>query len=383
MGFANERKGKKGFTSKFKDNCSPLLPILYSRKTRFEDLKEIFSTTKLKGIKESSAINLFIDVRSIYGTIFTKFQSDLITNLKPHEKLLICSELVNLAAHYKLFLYKRYRKFVNIFYIDSNPSSYCTEIDPNYKKDHFKRRELEGDYGPTVSFVKSNIDLAKEIFDAIPNIYYISAPDTDSIPLPLFLLKDFSFGEDSFNLILSNQTCFLPYLMSKLPFAILTMKSDKSTLITQKNVFESLIDVKKGVVTANFSYRLLVPFLSMIGDKKLELKGVERHGFLTTTKYFNRLIKENLLQDSIYSLEDFIKVLDLLEVSEENKAIIKKNWKILHPFEHYLSLSEETKAHIEESLVDNPKPDVLYKLNHRFFKTNALKFDYLFLGEEE
>jgi len=358
---------------------SVLAPILISKMIKYERLSEILYPYG----DVTGEVNLFIDVRSIVGPLFTERFKDLGEVLDRDEGPLLCSQLVNLCGHYRNYFWTRQGAKTNVIMFYSNQvSDRCLKLEPTYKADFRDSRNPEGEYSATSIYVNTNLDLLKSISERIPYVYLLDTGQMDPVALPYMILSERPFtGHPS--LLLSNNKVYMQYIGLGLDCHILTLKGDHSRVVTKLDVFNYLTDGKHDGGPLGVS--MILPALSIAGTaNKTGLRGWSRFGLLKAVKYLEKLANERVIvQGTPYDAASFCKELEKLTIKEPGRiSKLRREWEAIDATRNLEDAGPALAEAIRNQIVNKEDTDSLYAANHRHFSENPMKLSHLFGGEE-
>lgn len=340
---------------------------------------------------EDRVLNLFIDVRSVIGNLFTNYTLSSIGKLRENEKLLVCSLMVNLCSHYRRYFWKNFSASTNIVLFHSNRASERNlDIFPDYKKDFLNDHDYEkiGVNSEMVKFTENNFLILREICERIPNVHFIDSEGIDPDIVPQILLDrdpDFT-DDDNISIFLTNRVKFFQYL-SKPNFYILTMKGNKSTLINNDNFLESYTKksgIKEKLAFPDYMSKFFLLMSAITGDKKLSIPGWTNFGPIKAVKFLDKLLTERVLRSIVdYDIDSYINILtDLATIDEDKINILKRNLKLLDIESNIDSIDEEEENKVLDQLVNKDDTSSLYNSNEKYFSRYPLKIKSLFDGED-
>jgi hypothetical protein len=354
-------------------------PILGQKKTKFEVLDKIDF-----GISDENSINIFIDVKSVIGQLFRDENINFTEHLKNSERLLVSSELINIAAHYRYYFFNRYNVYSNIVLFHSHQiSSRCRDIIPEYKTD-YEHRHCSDEFVEVRRYVETNIGIVEEILKRVPHVYFVNTKDVEPNAVPLFLMyKDFFKGNKTF--IFSNEENNLQYL--NFGASVFQIKGDKSVLIDSdsRNALKVLTKDNKICKEINFDSELILPILSIAGNKKLDISGIPNYGFIKAIKYLKKLVEDkNFVISEAYRTNSFIESISKEKLSDEDIETIKRNMSVFSVLENAKQMTESQRISIIQQIEDIPDIEAVYDANELHFnrKGSSINVNYLFAGED-
>jgi len=306
-------------------NANDIDISIISKMTKYNVLETKLINSDTNEFFRSNVVNLFIDLRSIIGKIYVDIDKKGMEEfIFTDQKIWMSSTLVNLIGHYRMFFDKfGFSTRVFLFY-SLNVDDTLIKINPDYKKKFIEDRNQSN----ITELVNTNLELVKTILEYVNNVFIINTENIEERIFPYLAVKRLSKSllNDN-NIILTNDPYYSVYF--KYEFGVLTMKGDKSKFFTPidycaKNLLVSISSSKK--VIKEYAFLNLYPiYISLIGDKKVSIKGIRTYGVSKSLGFIEELVREGILTDTVYTLkmlEDIIKEGKFLKKDEDNNTFL-------------------------------------------------------------
>jgi hypothetical protein len=350
--------------------------ILNSKKIRYELMNQLF-TKYPRGV---TTVTMYIDLFSILNNIYNPNVTEAIADYFDDDKrLIISSNIINMAAHFRNYFATRQGKYTNIvFYYSLEESKYEKEVYPEYRKTYYEKRFGKNpDFVMINELIRDNIKLCEIISDYLPHIYFVNSKDINPILVPYHFME-YQLPEEMAVVYSNDKIQSLNCAFYK-NTKFLTANYGNVSLYKRLD----LLDYYSGTDEYNYSLGLLPYTMAIAGYKKYDISGVKGYAEKKACKYINHLIDIGILSDARYQnkemfLEDFCKD---TKFKEENKDIVKRNIDLFHLPTMYEKLSEADKerAFAVKDLVDIKS---IISINDEYYTKYPLQLEELLIGEE-
>jgi hypothetical protein len=348
-------------------------PLLGKNRIAFDKLDTILP--KYEAVTDT--IDIYLDVRSVFGIFFNDKFGFSAKDIPPRERMLLSSELMNIVGHYRRYFWSRREIRTRFTMVHSAIASRrCVSLMPEYKAEYIRSRRIDGPYPENARFVEDNLEIVAMMSNRAPGTYFINSGTVDPDCIPRFLVKS-----KSVSICLSNNPSWAQHAC----FAkshLLTLKGNESKLIRYCDVIDYLTD---GAYTKKFEegsipYRLAEWLLAVSGSKKHNVPGWKGFGPVKTAKYFS---SRNLVNGDFYDPES-MKV-DMIEAAVEEDKIEQAltSFDVLSIRRNIECMTESERAVIEAQLVSNPDASSLEEANASHFGATPIRLGYLFDGAVE
>lgn len=354
--------------------------ILNSKKTKYVVLDKILKPNVKPG---TTNINFFIDINSVLKTLYNPKTMEIFASLHIDEKYLISSELLNFAAHYRHYCYSRigiYSTFY--FYYTSKECNSLKKIDPNFKKTHYdKYISLNNPVTKGINGnISRNITLSSKIAEYIPNVYFIDSKFEDPNVIPYHFISNNNEETDMF-LILTNDEVQYQNTLFHEDCKIMTIHGDDSKVFGSDEIYDHIISKSKkeinNILVPDF-YRYL---LAISGVKKYDIEGWKKFGYLRTLENLNKWHRSGLFSNINYDDENMFA--ETLNVSQEEKDILIKNFNLLDIKTIYYNISAKNKLELfDHSIYNFVDAKSLRYINDVYYQKYPILLEYIVEGEE-
>lgn len=248
-------------------------------------------------------LRIFVDIKNCMTSLFIReVCEDLVTVSKnaDHIDSSVFQSLLNYAIYWKKFQ-KRFGINISIyFFMDTGKSSYHTEIERDYKESRLLNDQiLEGaDDNRRKIIINRNFDIAENVLNALPNIYFFRLRFLESDFVPHYLIyhrlpgEEPRVDEETFNLIVSSDKDMYQTLKGPNCGMIYRSNTGKKKFVTNQNFFLNYIKVNDNdpvdhkyiKMLQQISPDLVDVCMSLVGDAVDDIKGVPGIGPRTSLK---------------------------------------------------------------------------------------------------
>jgi hypothetical protein len=353
--------------------------LINQKKTKYRILDEIIPDL-------SGRVNLYIDLRTVFSQFWSNRFNDE-TILSSFTYIDIISEIVNIAGHYCGYFIKNQLPvdYLSCYLLYSDKVSKEKRLlCPDYKKSFLERR-----HGKTSVIEKFNrkftkcLELLPEVLECVPRIFFIDTDEMDPYDVVRGFIRKKS--TDVYHFIITNDIQYFPYISNKDKTFVLTMKSDSSSTLTEKNVFSYLTEGNKVCDDCPLKAEHILPLLSIVGHKKNDVNGIGRIGFTNGVKFLSNLINAGIIPSGELLLKDYEKI--FAEYPKEigwdvtKIDIFKRNWKLFTTRRAELKFTTAEKTYISNQMTKYVDFDTLMNMNHKSFRTNPLNLEFMFITQ--
>lgn len=289
------------------DYSDPFSVCFNIMKIRYADLDEYLTSAKF--LQPNDKVNVFINLETVFKYLSTIVDLEKKLILQKHFPVILVSNILNLAAHYKRF-------FINNG-LDTRIYLYNTDFlsktfsQFKYNEDYRTYYLLKYNDNPkfvylTDALKEKILPEIRTISEFIPRVYYISAMNIEGSVLPYVVGED---DKSRKNIIISGefydtQYSLLPnYFVSYIHNAI----GAKVVCNNIKNCLE-VITKRKDEELDSFcdtygTYSMYCSLLSVLGDRSRSIDGISGIGPRILEKYILQGITKNEIQKTTTSPE--------------------------------------------------------------------------------
>lgn len=311
-------------------------------------------------------INIFIDLKNIYRTLYIKNVSEEICNNIQSKHFIFQGVLYYVVYWKNIFKNKKIRIF---FTNDINKSMYHKEVVPEYKsKRCFDNTDFE-------KIKLENFKLCEEFFKNIKDVWFFNLENIESDFLSYYLIKNkLKFENDNYlNLMCSLDKDLLQCCLLKRTL-LFYRNGDYKILINQKNIYKHYFkdknDQYKNIFDKSDPNNIDI-VMSIIGDTIDEIKGVKN----IAKKKMLRLLDNKDFIKSVGDKKDIFerinstsKLLNEVNTNSENLKIILNENKNIADFYKIISFQ-----YLSEYMDLN---DTEYKIKINNYIDKILNYDH-------
>lgn len=354
--------------------------IFNYKKTKFLILEDTMKPYIDENIEN---INLYIDVWSIISRLYQPNMVDGM-NFSNDTIQTISSQIINIAAHYRNYIWTRLGKYSTIYFFYSNKEdNFLKSINKDYKSDIYTKIDARNPvYMKLNKIINKSIDLAKLVITYLPNIYFIDTKNiSPSLGMYYFNTKD--KDEKSYTFILSSDKVQFQLALNS-NTTILHLKGDETTAIDKLDLISNLFPKKKrDDVFITLVPEFYVFILGFIGEKKLSLNGLPKYGISKTIKLLEKLIDKRTLSNIEYDLDTFLESIKDSFTNEDYIDIYKKSYFCMDLKYQFMNLSKKDIINVFESNIVNRIDGVgLRNINDTLLGEHYIMLEELMMGEE-
>ena len=355
------------------DVCFNLLKIKY--KDYDEDI------TNKKFLQQYDKVNVFISVETVlkYLSMIQDLEKKLF--LQPDFGVILASNFLNLAAHYKRF-------FINNG-LDTRVYLYMTDFESTefsqnkYTEDYRSYYLIKYNRNPKFVYLTDNLKAKifpnlKKICDCIPNVHFISSNNVEGSLIPLIISdmdktrKNFIITSECYETQYSLIPNFMVSCIKRSPASLIAMDSVPTYLaeMTKKKV-EDIEDV----IRIFNNYGMYCTLLSVAGDRSRSINGITGYGPSTLAT----AIKDGVNTNNIQTSSTNPNMISSLFKEDDIKKEFINNYYSTNLQEMYKELTESDKLSVANQIINQFDVNSLQILNNTEFKNYPLILEALLL----
>lgn len=350
--------------------------ILNSKKIRYELLDKLFNF-EIPSRKDT--VTMYIDLFSLLNNLYNPNVLDTITNFDDDKKLLMSSNIINIAAHFRRYFATRKSLYSNIiFYYSLDKSENELKVNENYRNDYYKKRfDKNSDCIVLNNLIKTNIELCEIISDYLPHIYFVNSKKVNPNLVPYHFIQNQLKNE--FSIVYSNDKISMLNAIYNKNVLCLTANYGNVNLYSKTDLLE--------VFNKDNEFRInvgLLPYLlSFTGYSKYNIEGIKGIGIKKGLKKIQKYIDDGILSNITYNSK-FMFLTDLgkdKKITSEQFDIVDKNIDLFHLPTMYNKLSESDiiKAFDVKDLIDIKS---LVSINDEYYERYPIHLEDILMGEE-
>lgn len=328
-------------------------------KVKFSRMGELLGKYR-SDVSAGTEVNFFINLEPIFRKITSTNIDDYLKVNTEKKNYELMSNIINLAAHYRLFFTKAKLPSKIYFYIgfpfDTRFAS--KQLFSEYRDSYYDKfvRETKGKV--FANSVSSIIEPTRMIMEHIEDVFFLTSDYIEPSMIPFILSEDFK--PNSLNIILTTDRFEYQYV--NYGFDILRSKKKDSYYVTKENVIEVMkIEEKisnKETVSSNF-----IPFiLSFIGDSYRNLPKIKRTGLSTLINLLNSALENGIITNNTTNIQ-------LLEniVADNIVEQVRTNYSCIDIKYQMGFIPNSAKVRLKDQMVNKFDLYSLKKINEDFF----------------
>jgi len=371
--------------------------ILNSKKIKYEILNKFIPNImppqiEMEG-KYNSNINIFINIQSLYNSLYNPDLMELFKTLNRRESYLLAADIANMCGHYRHY-FATFQKCYTTFYLyySDQPSNVIHTVFPDYKKKFYYKRYEDPNFQKLNRIFQVNMKILEEFIPYLPHIYIINTKEYDPVLFPGCFLNKIT-ARKCFNVFITYEEVELQYY-AKNNF-ILYPKGNKSYILDGINYYlvNELSNAKilnKDVGSYDLIAKEFLPvILTLSGNPKYEIPAVNGLTKLKMLRFLYDHIHTKKRVDLVISLAEENKFERVLEVLLKTGRISEKDANLAYDLRELVDINHivEHKApnsfirHCKNSLRDTVDLVALKKLNKEYYSETPLYLDFLLEAE--
>ena len=335
------------------------------KKIKYVKLDELFNESKID--LRNGEVNVFINIGIVLNRLLTPKIDNCLRASNDSRGLQLISNIINLAAHYRLYFSSRrirsniYMYIQHPFDADYKNGIYNTHYRNGYK---FKYADNINNY-IICDYIKTAIPLIKIILEYVKGVYMLEAGNIESSVIPYILGKD----SDAHNIIISTDIYDMQYC--KYGYTVLYPKQDDSVIITSENVCTMMSKIYKFDMK-DASYHQIPFLLSIVGNVDRSIYGIKGIGLHRASSLIQKAIDMNAIGKTTDNIDILVNI-----IKDEYVEQVQRNFCCIDVKSQYSDLNSKDKYGITSQLVDKFDNATLKMLNDKHFEENPLLLDAL------
>lgn len=355
------------------DNNDSFSVCFNMMKIRYPDYDKSIESTEF--LTPDDKVNIFINFESVLNNLSCIKDIDKKLILERELDVILTSNILNLAAHYKNFFRKNNLETrVFIYYTGLSSNKFINnQINEDYRSYYMMKYMNNPKFSYLgESLVNTIIPMTKKIAEFLPNVYFIDGNNIEGSLIPYIIGKmDSSYK----NLIITSDIYDTQYQLIDTYLCHYIKKSFSGSLLscnieqTLKHIFKDKVN-EDYTIFNNKPYYLML--LSCVGDKKRSIEPIRGIGTKTVIKLINRGLDENIITDKTNTVE-LLK--NIIAIDSQNDLV--NNFNCINIEDQYNVLSKEDIFNIEKQLIDRFDNGSLLKLNATKFYNHQMMLEQL------
>lgn len=367
------------------DSSSALGPLIGIRRPRYDILDSTLGPFSGRQPKQGDT-TIFVNVGSILRQFFSEYSTARLTRSElERNPRTLASELINMAAHYRNYLWKYHgRNTTILMYYSTEYCDFKLGLDPDYKKTFYEKRMPDGseDYTSLRRYVEFNLRTATAVAKYIPNLHIVNTGKIDPEAWP-WIYADMNPLSDGGAVIISTWNSDIQYLLKPgdVEFAYLRAAGDKTALVTYHDL---IADSLRSTKTAEKYSAILKPehfmyMLALAGDSDLSVAGINKVGLGRAAAIVAKRVEQGFLPANSVNLQSLLEECDL---KEDAKEAVSRVWSVLVHDDYAGHVSEDDMLAISEQMVNQSSLGTLEQINSQYFSNVQINVEMIFAGED-
>ena len=332
-------------------------------KIKFRKLDELIEK-HCSNIDCKSQFNIFINLDPIINKLSSS-KIDEYLKVKKDRSFEFISNIINLAAHYRLFFTKN-KVYSKVYIYMGTPSitSYKNHVIlPNYRSYYNHKYSKDPNNFILNSTMSEIIPFTKIILEYVEGVYLIQSEHIESSLVPHIITK--SNDTNSNNFIVTTDRYDYQYTCKD--FYIIRPKRDESYIITKESLINEFKLENKITNELQIDYMFYPFILSILGDKYRSIEKIKRIGLSTIIKMMCKAIDIRIIGKNVYN----INILSNL-IKDEYKELLIQNYNCTDLDSQLQLLNIKDLYTITSQILDKFDNVSLRKLNDQYFINNPL-----------
>jgi hypothetical protein len=333
-------------------------------KVKFSKLDELM-TKHCTEITPDSKINLFINLEPILKKLVAANIDDYLKVRSEEKTFEMISNIINLAAHYRLFFTKN-KLYSKVYLYMNHPfkTDYKNRnINPDYRK-YFEHRYTKNTkttvLGNTLSQV---LPFTKIILDYVDGVYLIEAESIESSLVPHIITNESKSNE--INFVLSNDK--YDYQYANKGFHIIRPKKEESYIINQSNLIQMIKTEEKIVNDIEVESHFYPFILSLLGDKYRNIDKIKRIGLASLLKTIKGAIDNDIISKDVHNINILANI-----IKDEYRGFLLANYYCVDIDTQFQMLNIKDLYSITSQVNDKFDNVALKKINDQYFKLHPI-----------
>lgn len=349
-------------------------------KVRFIYLDNLFQKINIEN--RVSNVNLYINLESVLDTLHRNEIEDTLRGMNRAEyqdaHINFVSNVINLAAHYRLFFKKNKVKTNIVFFYNNLDNFYRLNNSvyvPGYRS-HYAEKYFDQRYTAINNIIKNSMKYLSTIINYLDGIYILHSNRLESSVIP-YLLEEKKCLPCNMKIILSKDKYDLQYVNKN--FLLIYPYKDQSVILTKHNIIDFIKQKEKLKPDYPDISPLLIPFIyAVLGDRKRNLYKIKGFGVKKIYKNLVDLYEKGFISDTepnsltLESIAQFIKSRNGM-VDTDLKERIMQNYFVVD-LDRQLNISNDAfNTEIVNQLVNELDNTNLKKINNTVFANHPMQ----------
>ena len=327
-------------------------------KVKYTKLLELLRENPDINVGSNDTICVYINLESILLRMCNPNTIQYITVSKKSNVEFI-SNIINLAAHYKLFFTKHKLNCKIFLCLPTIKGLYKNSI---HNKDYrmynrFKFSETAGN-SSLYKLIKDTIQFTQLFTEYIKDVYFIESEQIENSLVPFIIDKESDI--DTKNFIVTGDPYDLQYV--NYDFNIIIPKGDNSYVCTKHNTMNYLKEVYECKGEYSISSNFIPFILSIVGNKYRNIYSVKGLGMKTVFKTIQKALDKKLVSNNIDNIHLLLNI-----IKPNVRETVLNNYKCIDLNFQYSQLSKKDIYDIMSQVKDKFDNIALKKINDKYF----------------
>lgn len=328
-------------------------------KVKYSKLLDLLRSNNNINIGTDDTVHIYINLEPLILKLCNQETIEYIS-VNKNAKIEFIANIINLAAHYRMFFTKHKIDSKVFLYIPSlSEKSYKNTI---HNKDYrmysrFRFSEGAGNL-PLYTVITETIPLIQLIIEYIQGVYFINSKQIENSLVPFIInedkeviTKNFIVTTDLYDLQYVNHDC-----------NIIIPKGDNSYICTENSTINYLKSLYNCKGTYKFSSNFIPFILSIIGSKYRNIYNIKGMGMKSVYKVIQKAIDQKLVSNNI---DNIYLLLNIIKSSVRDEIL--NNYKCVDLNYQYTQLSKKDIYDITSQIKDKFDNIALRKINDKYF----------------
>lgn len=355
-----------------------LLPLINNKKVRYNMLVTMMEQNLSE---QSNEVIIYFDIESLTKQFYTPGLKDVFNTFQGEEKYMLSSELINIFAHYRHFFWSRFKMYTQFYgFYSTKKSDYIRTVIPSFRQKLFEKWD-NPDFNSIKSYRNRNLKLSRLVSPYLSNIHIINTGFLEPKAIIPYIMSKNENDPRITNLILTNNEYNMDSIVYDNTF-VLTMRGEKSQLLTKENIIEEVFLKKTKTPTTTLPYNMFPMILALGGYTKYGIEKVKGFGKVKAIKHLEKLFSEEVLvAEKIYDMTSFEEILEDICPDGEKREHFMKNYRasLSSNLLNNMSPAEEDGIYKQIDNIENNR--TLLDLNRKYYSKYPLQMLELREGE--
>lgn len=336
-------------------------------KVKFDQMNKMFEK-HVNGLSKptgaDSMVNVFINLEPIIRRLS---RPDIIERMinDPNKELRFVSNVINLAAHYRLyFKHLRMKNRLYLYFGYPFTGDFGENMDVKGYRKSYRDKFTIDPYGAHIGTLVDNaLPIIKTILTYIGGVYLLTADYYEPSLIPHIIEDKYQLSAD-LNVLVTNDR--YEYQYASHDWLIIRPKTQKHYMINPMNVLEVMaLEDKVGVSTTGISNGYLPIILSFLGSQDRDIEKIHGVGMSRMITMIQKGIRTGHLTKNTTSFQSFSAI-----IKDDVKQRILDNYIVTDLETQYAPLrnSKSLKTTLDMMMVDHYDNVGLKKINEQYFE---------------